>query len=140
MISSPMPERDVLVALNQSATAARLLSGAVHEVNNALMVISGTVELLRTRSDLPPPVAESLTRLFNQSGRAAAALGEVLAFTHAPAAEWGRLSLREAAARSVDLRRFAIKRAGLSVRLDADDQAPADRSRPSSTARVSRIR
>ena len=33
-----LPPRDVLLALNRSVTAARLMAGAIHEVNNALQV------------------------------------------------------------------------------------------------------
>ncbi len=117
-----MPDADVLVALNRSATAARLLSGAVHEVNNALMVISGTVELLEARPDLPPNMADALARLRAQSGRAATALAEVLSFIRTPAGELTLVNLRDAASRAVELRRFAIKRVGLAVRFDADEQ------------------
>ena len=47
-----LPSREAMLALNRSATAARLMAGAIHEVNNALQVISGTVELLQGRTDL----------------------------------------------------------------------------------------
>ena len=40
------PSEDALIGLNRQSTAARLLSGAIHDVNNALMVISATVEML----------------------------------------------------------------------------------------------
>ena len=44
------------LTLNRLATVARLVSGAAHEVNNALQVISGTVELLLASPDLPEPL------------------------------------------------------------------------------------
>jgi hypothetical protein len=34
-----LPDEEVLVALNRAAMSARLMSGAVHEVNNALQVM-----------------------------------------------------------------------------------------------------
>ncbi len=107
----------MLVDLSRSVTTARLLSGVVHEVNNALLVISGTVELLEARKDLPEPVVRALDRLRRQSSRAAAALAEVLAFTHAPPDERGEVTLRDVASAAVDLRRFAVSRAGLSIEL-----------------------
>jgi signal transduction histidine kinase len=113
---------DALIGLNRLATVARLLSGAAHEVNNALQIISGTVEVLRARGDTPPAVREALARLESQNERAAAALGQVLAFARAPRAG-GPVNLREVAEESLRLRAFSIRRAGLTSRLDADPSA-----------------
>lgn len=113
------PAHDVLVALNRSATAARLLSGVVHDVNNALQVISGTVELLASRPDLPPNLAPSLDRLGRQTARAAGVLADVQMFTRGSMSEITRVNLREVAEHSLTLRAFAIKRASLTSRLAA---------------------
>jgi len=122
---SPLPAqtRDTLLALNRSATTARLMSGVVHEVNNALQVISGTVELLETRPDLPPALAPSLERVRKQSGRAAQVLTDVLMFTRASVKEAGRINMREIAEHSLSLRAFAVRRAGLTTKLDAPESA-----------------
>jgi signal transduction histidine kinase len=114
------PSEEALIGLNRLATVARLLSGAVHEVNNALQVISGSVEVLQARRDLPPPVAEVLTRVHGQSHRATSALAQVLLFTRAPRAERTFVNVRELAQESLALRDFAIRRARLSARLVAD--------------------
>jgi signal transduction histidine kinase len=116
-----VPSRDALVALNRSTTAARLLSGVVHDVNNALQVISGTVELLQSRSDLPATVAPSLERLGRQTARAAAILADVQQFTRSSLTDSGRVNLREVAEHSLTLRAFAIKRANLTSRLQASE-------------------
>jgi signal transduction histidine kinase len=113
--STEGPGTDVLLALNRSATAARLLSGVIHEINNALQVISGTVELLEARTDLPPATKPALDRLKNQSTRAAATLNDVLLFTRASLRDAGVVNLREIAEHSANLRMFAIRRAGLSI-------------------------
>ena len=115
------PGRDALVALNRAATAARLLSGVVHDVNNALQVISGTVELLQTRADLPPTMAPSLERLGRQTARAATVLADVQQFTRASLTDRGRVNLREVAEHSLTLRAFSIKRANLTSRLQASE-------------------
>jgi signal transduction histidine kinase len=109
--------RDVLVALNRSATTARLLSGVIHEVNNALQVISGTVELLQTRPDVPESLNPALERLSKQSARAAHVLADVQRFTRAPIEEKARVNMREVAEHSLELRAFSIKRASLTSRL-----------------------
>lgn len=118
-----LPGRDVLVALNRSATAARLLSGVVHDVNNALQVISGTVELLSSRSDLPASIAPSLERLGRQTARAASVLADVQTFTRASLTDQTRVNLREVAEHSLALRAFSIKRANLTSRLQASDES-----------------
>ncbi len=109
------PETEVLLALNRSATTARLLSGVVHELNNVLQVISGTVELLEVRADLPPTARPALERVRNQSARAAATLSDVLQFTRASLDERTRVNLLEVAQHSVNLRMFAVRRAGLHI-------------------------
>lgn len=115
------PRREALLALNRSTTAARLLSGVVHDVNNALQVISGTVELLSSRPDLPATIGPSLDRLGRQAARAASVLADVQQFTRASMTEIGRVNLREVAEHSLALRAFAIKRANLTSKLDAPE-------------------
>ena len=116
----PGASEDALIGLNRLATVARLLSGAAHEVNNALQVISGTVEILEMRTDLPPEAAETLSRLRAQSARAAVALGRVMAFTRTPRGATGPVNVRELVEDSLALRDFAVRRARLSTRLEAD--------------------
>ena len=117
------PDPEVLVALNRAATSPRLLSGAVHEVNNALQVISGSVELLEQQASLPPGVAKSLDRIRRQSERAAGALAELQAFTKAPLEERERLSLREVVQRAIALRRYAAGRLGLAIELAGNERS-----------------
>lgn len=116
-----VPSRDALVALNRAATAARLLSGVVHDVNNVLQVISGTVELMASRADLPPTMTSSLERLTRQTTRAARILADVQQFTRGSVTEVGRVNMREVAEHSLTLRAFSIKRANLTSRLQASE-------------------
>ena len=114
---------DMLVALSRSVTTGRLLSGVVHEVNNALLVISGTVELLEGQPALPEPVVRGLERLRRQSARAASALGDVTSFTQASLQDRTEVALRELAQSAIDLRRFAATRAGVSLQFDPGPDA-----------------
>lgn len=110
---------EALLGLNRLATVARLLSGAAHDVNNALQVISGTVEMLEARADTPAALKDPLARLRGQSSRAAAALAQVLQFARAARDETGPVNLRELADESLALRDFSIRRAGLTARVEA---------------------
>jgi signal transduction histidine kinase len=117
------PESDALLGLNRSAITARLLSGLIHEINNSLQVISGTLELLEQKQEMPASAGPAFERLRNQSARASAVIAEMRLFTRAPVVEIGRVNLREVVEHCVELRTFAIRRAGLTVRIDAP---PAD--------------
>jgi nitrogen-specific signal transduction histidine kinase len=102
------PEQ-ALIGLNRQATVARLLSGTVHEVNNALQVISGTVEVLELRTDLPAAVVEALARLRVQSTRAAGALGRVTSFTSTSPEATGPVNMRAVVEESLALRDSALR-------------------------------
>lgn len=106
---------DDYLTLNRLTTVARLLSGAAHEVNNALQVISGSVELLQGYPDVPEPVRVGLTRISGQVSRAAEAITGVMAFSRLQPEGVGRVDVRELTARAVALRQHAIGRAGLTV-------------------------
>jgi signal transduction histidine kinase len=121
---TPPGSDDALVGLNRLATIARLLSGAAHEVNNALQVISGTIEILEMRSDLPPGTTEALARIKAQSARAAAALGSVMLFARTTRGPRGPVNLREIVESSLELRDFAIRRARLVARLEVEPGPP----------------
>lgn len=114
---------EALIGLNRQATVARLLSGAAHEVNNALQVISGTVEVLESRADVPATTQSALARLRGQSSRAATALLQVMQFARAPRGVTGPVNVREVIEESLALREFSIRRAGLTARIEADQAA-----------------
>src|SRR4030095_108234 len=115
-------QTDDLITLNRSATVARLLSGVVHEVNNALQVIGGTTELLQDLPGLSEPARKGLWRIHAQTTRAAAALSEVMTFSRQKNDVHGIVNMREVMSRSVALRAYAISRARLSIA----QQAPSD--------------
>jgi two-component system C4-dicarboxylate transport sensor histidine kinase DctB len=115
-------QTDDLITLNRSATVARLLSGVVHEVNNALQVIGGTTELLQDLPGLSEPVLKGLQRIHAQNTRAAAALSEVMTFSRQKNDVRRIVNMREVMSRSVALLAYAISRARLSI----TQQAPAD--------------
>jgi signal transduction histidine kinase len=118
------PSDEALIGLNRLATVARLLSGAAHEVNNALQVISGTVEMLESRADVPATLQGGLASLRSQSSRAAAALAQVLQFARAPRGEGVPVNLREVAGESLALRDFSMRRARLTARVEALSDGP----------------
>lgn len=119
-VSTP-PEHHL--TLNRLATIARLVAGAAHEVNNALQVIGGSAELLQNRTDLPEPVQKTLSRIRDQAARAASAMTGVVALSRAqPDGGTYLVDICDVATRAVDLRRYSIGRADLTVQLDVPSE------------------
>ena len=112
-----LPDSATLLALSRAVTTARLQSGLMHQINNAMLVISGTVELLEARTDLPEAATRGLERVRRQAERMTAAMGEIAAFTKGTGDRSAAVDLRALASHAVDLRRFAIARAGLTIEL-----------------------
>jgi two-component system C4-dicarboxylate transport sensor histidine kinase DctB len=121
--SSPGLSPEDLLTLNRAATVARLLAGVAHEVNNALLVIGATAELLEDRPGLPDPLVKGLQRIRSQGARAAGAVSDVLSLTRERADLHSRVNLRDIVSRAVTLRTYSIARAGLTIALDAPPAA-----------------
>jgi signal transduction histidine kinase len=117
------PSDAALLGLNRAATIARLVAGAIHDVNNALMVISGTIDIIESRPDTPPTLHEALARLRAQSSRAASTLAQVQTFTRAERGASEPFNLREVAEQALALRDFAIRRARLTARVEVEGSA-----------------
>jgi two-component system NtrC family sensor kinase len=112
------PPPDHHMTLNRLATIARLVAGAAHEVNNALQVIGGSVELLQNRTDLPDAVQKILTRVSEQTARAAGAMTGVVTLSRSQPDAFYQVDLREVASRAVGMRQYSIARADLAVKLE----------------------
>jgi two-component system C4-dicarboxylate transport sensor histidine kinase DctB len=111
--------RDDIVTLDRAAVVARLLAGVIHDVNNTLLVISGTAEMLEDQTGAPAAVAEGMTRIRSRTGHAAAAIGDVLSFARGDTEVFRTLDFREIATRAMELRTFSIKRAGIAAAMSS---------------------
>ena len=116
---------DDIVALNRLTLVARLLAGTAHDVNNALMIISGSAELLAGLHELNDPARRAVDRIQTHASRAAGAIHDLMQFARDRGEARGRVALRDVAARSVQMRGFAARRAGLQVVFDAATAPPA---------------
>ena len=115
-----LPGREDLVTLNRAAMVARLVSGVFHELNNHLLVISGTTELTQDITGLPEPVAKGLARIQGASARATAAVSEVMRFTRArsePATS--SVNMRDLVSHALALRAYAFSKAKLTTSFES---------------------
>src|SRR5690606_17388606 len=94
-------------------------AGLAHELNNSLQVMSGLVELLSDRPDLPADVVLRLQKIGGQADRAGAAVREVLGYARetpsAPAGADPAVAIETAVA----LRRYHLGRAGITAHVEA---------------------
>jgi signal transduction histidine kinase len=116
-VESQLTPRD-LVALNRLTTIARLLVGTVHDLNNALQIISGSAELIAGRSDVSELPQRAVQRIQTQSARASSALNEVLTFARARSTENTPVSLSAITASAAALCAFQVRRAGVQLLFD----------------------
>ena len=116
---------EAIVALNRLTLVARMLAGTAHDINNALMIIGGSAELLSGLQEMNDPARRALDRIQTNASRAAGTLHELMQFARDHGESTGRVSLKDVAARSVQMRGFAARRAGLTLTFDAASAPPA---------------
>ena len=84
-MDTPVPTASLdapqLARLNRLATMARLIAGLAHELNNTLQVVSGLVELLADRPDLPADAVTRLQKIGGQADKATTAIRQVIGYT-----------------------------------------------------------
>lgn len=109
-----------LVYLNRMTTVGQVLPTVAHELNNALQVVSGLVEMIQGRSDLPPGVADKLARIGAQSGRATGMLRELVAFARREDAGVRTIDVLKVIEAALAMRRYHLARAGIDVSVAQD--------------------
>lgn len=122
-MTAPAPlNPDWLERVNRLAIIAALVPGSVHDVNNALQVISGSAELLGMSGG---GSAENITRrglsIGEQARRATGTLGELTQFVRDSNDAAQRVGLRSLAERVVALRQYALRKAKIEAVVDGDD-------------------
>ena len=105
--------------INRLATAARMVAGLAHELNNSLQVVSGLVELLGDRPDIPPDAVTRIQRIGGQAEKATVAIRQVLGYTREFGPETTSVDLAAAAEQALALRRYQLGRAGISATVEA---------------------
>jgi signal transduction histidine kinase len=101
------PKPEWLERANRLSTIATLLSTAVHEVNNALQVISLTAEMLGT-SSAPDAIAKRGEVIAAHARRASALLAELSAFARDDTTAAQRLELGQIGQRALAMRQYSI--------------------------------
>lgn len=112
-------ETEDLAHLNRMSVVALVLPNVAHEVNNALQVVCGLVEMIVARPDLPPDVIGKLGRIGAQAGRASALMRELVAFSRRDQATVAVTDVRRIVEAAVALRRYHLARDRVSVAIES---------------------
>ena len=113
MIHEPGPPPEWLAQANRLAIVGALLSSTVHEVNNALQVISGSAEMLGsgTPGDV---VARRSETIGSQARRASALLAELSAFARDDTPDTACIDLSQIAQRALVMRQYTLARLNIA--------------------------
>ncbi len=114
-----------LAYVNRMMTVALVLPNAAHEVNNALQVVSGLVEMLGAREDLPAPAQDKLRRIGTQVGRATTLMRELVAYTRRDHAAVSRVDAARVAEAALAMRRYHLSRDRVTVTTRTECDPPA---------------
>ena len=112
-----------LQQINRLATVAQLVAGLAHELNNSLQVVSGLVELLSDRGDLPPDALVRIQKIGGQADKATGAIRQVLGFSRESPSGRSRVNLAAMVEQAAVLRRYNLGRAGITLTLDLPQDA-----------------
>jgi signal transduction histidine kinase len=123
---SSEPEHDDLIALNRLLTVERILAGTAHDVNNALLIIGGSAELLESQDGLSDAARRALIRIRGQSARAAGLIDDLMQFARDRGDQASRVGLKDLLAKAGAFRALMIRRAGLALEIPGDDATGAE--------------
>lgn len=105
---------------NRHALVTRMVAATVHDVSNALQVMSGAAEMLGFDAD-PDAVARRSGSIVRQAVGATAALQRLTSFTREPTRPAEQVELRALCDRILQLRQYALAKGRIAARVDGDD-------------------
>jgi signal transduction histidine kinase len=112
------PPLDALIQLNYATVVGSLVSSLIHDLNNGLLVIGGSVELMED-GPLGEESRPRLERIRRQHDTMATRLRELSSVVK-PEGRGVRADLRAVATEAAALRETALRRRGMTVRVDSD--------------------
>jgi C4-dicarboxylate-specific signal transduction histidine kinase len=117
------PAADWLARANHLAITASLLPNTVHDVNNALQVISGSAELLDLMAGADEDVRRRGLAIRSHALRATTLLAELVTFTRDADDRSQRLSMRAGVERALALRHYSLTKLGITTTVDGGGDA-----------------
>lgn len=114
---------------NRHALGTRLVTATVHDVSNALQVVSGAAEMLGLEPG-PEVVTRRSAAIVHQATTATTGLHQLAGFTREPLRPPERLRVRELAERALLLRQYSLRKLRVTALVEGDDGACTAAARP----------
>ena len=111
------------VNLTRLASAGRLISSIVHEINNPLSGIIGYSQLLLMR-ELEPDVRNSLEKVYGEALRTSRIIRNLLDFSRRRTSAKGGVKLGRVLRKALELKCHDLRVRNVSVHLDVPDSLP----------------
>jgi C4-dicarboxylate-specific signal transduction histidine kinase len=106
-----------LVYINRMTTVGHVLPSVAHELNNALQVIGGLVELLGMRQDLSKDAQDKIQKIGAQAVRSAGMIRDFVAYARRDETT-GRVEMNKALERALAMRRYHLSRSRIDLTVD----------------------
>lgn len=116
--------RGEIARLETLASLGELSATIAHEVGTPLHSISGLVQLMLERRELPADLVEKLTIIQSQVDRLAATISSIMSATRLPAPELRELDLGPLLRDIVNLTSPGLRRRNIELALDLEREAP----------------
>lgn len=114
------PPVEWLVRANRHALVTRMVATTVHDVSNALQVMSGAAEMLGLDPG-PEQVARRSGAIVQQAMGATGVLQRLTAFARDPERPAERVRLLDLAARVLEMRQYALRKGRIATEVRGDD-------------------
>ncbi|MGE3841605.1 MAG: sensor histidine kinase [Vicinamibacterales bacterium] len=111
-------ELDDLAYLNRMTTTGHVLPTVAHELNNALQIISGAVEVLSLKQDLAPDVRDKIARIGTQAGRATDMIRDLVGFVRRDDGGVKLVDVGKVVEGALAFRRYQLSRARIGVAVE----------------------
>ena len=123
-----LPARDLgagdFVYANRLITLEAVLPNVTHEINNALQVIGGLGEIIATKPGIADDVAQKLQRIHGQAVRCSTLLRDLMNYARRDEAS-PTTDVPRSIDRALNLRRYHLARARVTVHVDPTTDGPA---------------
>jgi two-component system NtrC family sensor kinase len=113
-----------LVHAEKLSAVGQLASGVAHEINNPLTTILGQTHMLLSQQPLDPQTRERLSTIYEESGRAARIVQNLLLFSRHYPPERQPCLLEDQVRRVLDLMAYQLQQANVVVRTDFKASSP----------------
>jgi C4-dicarboxylate-specific signal transduction histidine kinase len=115
-----LPPPEWLERANRLALTARLLSSTVHDVNNALQVIAGSVELLQMQPAASEMIQRRITAIDTQAKRASKLLQDLTEFVRDARKSAETIELKALTEQVLASRHYAVTKLRISAAVEGE--------------------